>query len=173
MLTDKTYLNQVLERLSGDNKTFSDNLSTNKMLFEEMSERLSGDNKTFSDNLSTNKMLFEEMSEQFNSDRTLADENRTPTEVPSETEVNTVVEDNTQIPQVAPADNQMSTKLQDIQRDLTKLTNPAIMNNSQDLSALIDAKRSTIETVKVLQDIVKRYNINEKSKINTRMMNSR
>ena len=47
------------------------------------------------------------------------------------------------------------------------------MNNSQDLSALIDAKRSTIETVKVLQDIVKRYNINEKSKINTRMMNSR
>ena len=138
-----------------------------------MSERLSGDNKTFSDNLSTNKMLFEEMSEQFNSDRTLADENRTPTEVPSETEVNTVVEDNTQIPQVAPADNQMSTKLQDIQRDLTKLTNPAIMNNSQDLSALIDAKRSTIETVKVLQDIVKRYNINEKSKINTRMMNSR
>lgn len=149
MLTDKTYLGRILERLSGDNKTFTDSISATKVAFDQLSEQLSEDNKT------------------------VVDENKTPTGVPSETEVNTVVEDNTQIPQVAPADNQMSTKLQDIQRDLTKLPNPAIMNNSQDLSALIDAKRSTIETVKVLQDIVKRYNINEKSKINTRMMNSR
>lgn len=168
---NQTHLATLLKQLGEENKTLIDSILTDKTYFDQILERLSGDNKTLVDNMSAAKSVFDQLDEQFNSDKTLVDE--TPTEVPGETEVNTVVEDNTQIPQVAPTDNQMSTKLQDIQRDLTKLPNPAIMNNSQDLSALIDAKRSTIETVKVLQDIVKRYNINEKSKINTRMMNSR
>ena len=164
MLIDKTYLAQILERLSGDNKTLTGNMSANQIVVDKLSKLM---------DIESDLRAFDELAEQFNLDKTLVDENETPTEVSSETEVNTVVKDNTQIPEVAPTDTQMSTKLQDIQRDLTKLPNPAIMNNSQDLSALIDAKRSTIETVKVLQDIVKRYNINEKSKINTRMMNSR
>jgi hypothetical protein len=75
---------------------------------------------------------------------------------------------------VGPAiDTSFAEMIKDIQSNLTKTQEPAIMNNNQDLSDLVASKKSAIETVKALQQIVRRYNINEKDKINTRMLNSR
>jgi len=172
--TNQNVIDQLAERISGDQVSFSDILTANKSLFDQISEHMDTAQEQLTDNASTNQSVLDQLAEQFNIDRNIVDEKEIPTESPkTDTELTTVVEDNTQTPEVAPTDTQMSTKLQDIQSDLTKLPNPVIMNNSQDLSELINAKKSTIETVKVLQDIVKRYNINEQSKINTRMTNSR
>lgn len=75
---------------------------------------------------------------------------------------------------VGPAiDTSFQQMIRDIQSNLTNIQEPAIMNNSQDLSELVASKKSAIDTVKALQQIVRRYNINEKDKINTRMLNSR
>ena len=75
---------------------------------------------------------------------------------------------------VGPAiDTSFAEMIKDIQSNLTKIQEPAIMNNNQDLSDLVASKKSAIETVKALQQIVRRYNTNEKDKINTRMLNSR
>jgi hypothetical protein len=75
---------------------------------------------------------------------------------------------------VGPAiDTSFAEMISNIQSNLTKAQEPAIMNNNQDLSDLVASKKSALETVKALQQIVRRYNINEKDKINTRMLNSR
>ena len=176
-VSDQEQLSGFFEKFIQNNKKLTDILLNDQTYLDQILEGISEDNKTLAESMSNSQDVFNRISEVYEDNKT---QNEISTETPNtntpntNTELTTVVkEDKTQTPQVAPTDNQMSTKLQDIQSDLTKLPNPAIMNNSQDLSALIDAKRSTIETVKVLQDIVKRYNINEKSKINTRMMNSR
>jgi hypothetical protein len=75
---------------------------------------------------------------------------------------------------VGPAiDTSIAKMVGNMQSNLTNIQEPAIMNNSQDLSELVASKKSALETVKALQQIVRRYNINEKDKINTRMLNSR
>ena len=179
ILTDHmSAFDKLSNRISENNKVqdilnTSDNQATSDV-FNQLSELIYGDNETLSKMLTDHMNTFDQLYDQIVENNKVQDE--IPTETPStNTELTTVVEDNTtQLPQqVAPTDNQMSNRLQDIQEDLTKLPNPAIMNNSPDLSELINAKKSTIETVKILQEIVKRYNINETSKINTRMTNSR
>jgi len=76
---------------------------------------------------------------------------------------------------VGPSNNtsQAQTNIKNIQNGLTNIEQSVTMNNSQDLSELAASKRSAIETVKTLQSIVKRYNIGEKSKTVTNIMNSR
>jgi len=78
-------------------------------------------------------------------------------------------------PIVGPSNDmsQVQTNIKNIQNRLTNIEQSVTMNNSQDLSELAASKRSAIETVKILQSIVKRYNIGEKSKTVTNIMNSR
>jgi hypothetical protein len=75
---------------------------------------------------------------------------------------------------VAPStNNEFITGIKEMQLNLTNIQESVTMNNSQDLSELLASKQSVVETVKIMQRIIKQLNNSEKSKTVTNIMNSR